>query len=245
MDNRDMGLSSKLDAPSLDLAAILDDPTQCQPAYSLQSMAADAIGLLNHLGQAGAHVVGLSMGGMIAQQMAIDYPDRIYSLTSIMSSTSNPDLPPGSADAMAAFISLPDTLGEPGADREAAIKHHRNGWSVIGGKHYDSTKVGLARLAEAAYDRGYSEDGFKRQLLAIRSAADRTTDLGALKIPTLVIHGAADPLVPLAAGEATANAIPNAQLAVIEQMGHDLSDPLLDDIADLIIEHVGKINVQR
>ena len=202
-------------------------------------MVADAIGLLDHLGQAGAHVVGLSMGGMIAQQMAITAPRRVFSLTSIMSNTGNPDVPAGDPEAMGAFISM------PGEGRDAAIEHNRNGWTVIGGTTYDSREVGLARMAEAAYDRGFSRDGFKRQLLAIRTAPDRTEALGKLDVPTLVIHGSADPLVPLAAGQATADAIPGARLEVLEGMGHDLPDPLLDRIADAIIEHALAANESR
>jgi pimeloyl-ACP methyl ester carboxylesterase len=237
-DNRDVGLSTKLD--HLDVGSIetvMQDPAAVPAPYGLADMARDAIALLDYLGQSGAHLVGLSMGGMIAQRAAVDFPGRVFSLTSIMSSTSDRDLPGGSRPAFDAFVAT--------AKRSAAIAHIANGWRVLGGPHYDSTRVGLARQSEAAYDRGYSARGAARQVLAILQAAPRGDDLKALDVPALVIHGAADPLVPLAAGQRTAERLKNARLAVFEKMGHDLPDPLLADIADEIVRHLDSVPVRR
>ena len=239
-DNRDVGLSTKLD--HLDVGSVEDvmqNPGGIAAPYGLEHMARDAIALLDYLGQSGAHLVGLSMGGMIAQRAALDVPQRVFSLTSIMSSTSDRDLPGGDRSALQAFVSTPP------AKRAAAIAHNANGWRVLGGPHYDSTRVGLARLAEAAYDRGHSECGTARQLLAILRAEPRGDELQRISVPSLVIHGAADPLVPLAAGERTAQRLKNSRLTVFEKMGHDLPDPLVGEIADEIIRHLDSVPVER
>jgi len=240
MDNRDVGLSEKLGtSPTPNIEEVLANPLDHEPHYSLADMAADAVALLDHLGQAGAHIVGLSLGGAIAQHMAIEYPQRVYSLTSIMSTTGNPDLPPGQADAYAAFISTPPP------DRARAIAHNSHGWQTIGGPHYDSTLCGLARMSEPAYHRGFCPSGVARQLLALLTAPPRQSLLGRVSAPSLVIHGAADPLVPLCAGEETAACLPDAELHVIDKMGHDLPDPLLGEIADRIIALVHTVSITR
>lgn len=242
LDNRDVGLSSAVDAPAprvAEIAANLIDLSAHPPAYGLSDMAADAVALLDHLGQAGAHVVGLSMGGMIAQVLAIEHPQRCFSLTSIMSSTGNPELPPPTPEAFAAFIAdLPE-------DRAQAIAQYQQGWRVLGGPHYDSLAEGLARFSEQAVDRGFTNEGFARQLLAIRHAPDRRSALAQVEAPALVIHGAADPLVPLAAGEDTAKALANAKLKVFDKMGHDLPAPLVPEIAQAVIDHVKRSSVRR
>ena len=235
MDNRDMGLSSQVQAPAprvADLLAAMDDLSRHPPPYTLSDMAGDAVALLNHLGQAGAHVVGLSMGGMIAQTLAIEHPERAFSLTSIMSTSGNPELPPGEPEALAAFIA------DRPEDRDEAIAHYQRGWDTVAGPHFDSLTDGLARFSEQAVDRGFSAQGFARQLLAILHQPDRRQALGQVTAPGLVIHGGADPLVPLAAGEDTAEALPNGRLKVFGKMGHDLPEPLLADIAAAIIDHV-------
>jgi pimeloyl-ACP methyl ester carboxylesterase len=239
-DNRDAGLSAKLDHLDVgSIESVMSHPRAIQAPYGLPDLARDAAALLDYLGQSGAHLVGFSMGGMIAQQLALDRPERVFSLTSIASSTSDPDLPGANRRAFDAFISTPP------APREAAIAHLANGWRVIGGDYYDSRRVGLARLAEAAYDRGYSATGAARQLLAILHAEPRGQALETLDVPGLVIHGGVDPLVPPAAGERTAARLRNARLAVFEHMGHDLPDPLLDDIGDEIVRHLDSVPVQR
>ncbi|MCZ6642264.1 MAG: alpha/beta hydrolase [Gammaproteobacteria bacterium] len=240
MDNRDAGLSEKLGtSPTPNIEEVLADPLAHEPLYSLADMAADAVALLNHLGQAGAHIVGLSMGGAIAQHMAIVCPERVYSMTSIMSTTGNPDLPGGEAEAYAAFLSTPPP------DRARAIAHNSHGWRTIGGPHYDSTLCGLAVMSESAYHRGFCPSGVARQLLALLTAPPRHALLSSVSVPSLVIHGAADPLVPLAAGEETAACLQNADLHVIDKMGHDLPEPLLGEIAGRIIEHVRSATITR
>jgi pimeloyl-ACP methyl ester carboxylesterase len=239
-DNRDAGRSTKLD--HLDVGSpetVLKNPAAIPAPYGLADMARDAIALLDHLGQSGAHLVGLSMGGMIAQRAALDFPDRVFSLTSIMSSTSDRDLPGGSKSVLEAFVTTPPSR------RSAAIAHLANGWRALGGPHYDSTRLGLARLAEAALDRGYSVSGTARQLLAILQAEPRGDALQRLDVPALVIHGGADPLVPLAAGERTAARLKHARLAVFEKLGHDLPDPLLADIAAEIVRHLDSVPASR
>ena len=235
MDNRDMGLSSRVLAPApkvADILAAMDDLSGYPPPYTLSDMAADTVALLNHLGQAGAHIVGLSMGGMIAQTLAIEHPDRAFSLTSIMSTTGNPDLPPGEPEALAAFIT------DRPKDRDEAIAQYQRGWDTVAGPHFNSLREGLARFSQQAVERGFSADGFARQLLAILHQPDRRRALAKVAAPGLVIHGGADPLVPLAAGEDTAKTLSSSQLKVFDKMGHDLPEPLLADIAAAIIEHV-------
>ena len=235
MDNRDMGLSSRVPAPTprvADILAAMDDLSRYPPSYTLSDMAADAVALLNHLGQAGAHIIGLSMGGMIAQTLAIEHPERTFSLTSIMSTTGNPNLPPGEPEALAAFI-----IDRP-EDRDEAIAQYQKGWDTVAGPHCNSLTEGLARFSEHAVDRGFSGEGFARQLLAILHQPDRRRALAKVTAPGLVIHGGADPLVPLAAGEDTAKALSNGQFKVFDRMGHDLPEPLLADIAAAIIDHI-------
>jgi pimeloyl-ACP methyl ester carboxylesterase len=232
LDNRDIGLSQKLtEDPAPTVASVLANPTK-PPRYTLTDMANDVIGLMNHLGQAGAHVVGFSMGGMIAQRLAIGHPERVYSLTSIASTTGNPSLPRADAAAAEAFLRDP-----PLRPRTATIEFVRNGWNVIGGPHYKSTECGLGKLTEAAYDRAFSPDGNARQLAAIFADGNRAPALANVRAPTLVIHGAVDPLVPPAAGEDTAKAVPGAKLMMIPKMGHDLPEPLIPQLVDAIASH--------
>lgn len=235
MDNRDMGLSSRVPVPApkvADILAAMDDLSRYPPPYTLDDMAADAVALLNHLGQAGAHIIGLSMGGMIAQTLAIEHPERTFSLTSIMSTSGNPELPAGEPEALAAFIT------DRPEGRDEAIAQYQKGWDTVAGPHFNSLSEGLARFSEQAVDRGFSAEGFARQLLAILHQPDRRQALAKVTAPGLVIHGGADPLVPLAAGEDTANALSKGQLKVFDKMGHDLPETLLPDIAAAIIEHV-------
>jgi pimeloyl-ACP methyl ester carboxylesterase len=239
-DNRDAGLSTHLDHLEVgSIEDVLADPRGIPEPYSLGDLSRDVAALLDYLGQSGAHLIGFSMGGMIAQRLAVDRPERVFSLTSIASSTGDSDLPGPTPEALQAFVSTPPVA------RHAAIAHLAHGWQVIGGRHYDSRRVGLGRLAEAAYDRGYSASGIARQLLAVLNAEPRGNSLGTTEVPALVIHGGADPLVPLAAGERTGASLQQSRLAVFEHLGHDLPDPLLDDIADEIVRHLDSVHVHR
>ncbi len=238
-DNRDIGLSDRVDEPAPDLLDVLNDPAAHPCPYTLSDMAGDVVGLLNHLGQAGAHIVGLSMGGMIAQTMAIEHPERCFTLTSIMSSSGNPDLPPGDDEVQTKFVApLPP-------ERDAAVAQYQQAWQAAAGPHFDSMQVGLARVSAQAIERGFPRDGFIRQLLAILHQEDRRSALAKLEVPGLVIHGNADPLVPLAAGEDTAKALANGKLAVLDKLGHDLPDAMLSEIAGHIIEHVRMVHATR
>ena len=254
LDNRDVGLSAKLDdlgTPDVMqlMAALLaggqtSGETGAAPAaaapYSITDMAADAVALLDHLGQAGAHVIGVSMGGMIAQQMAIQFPGRVFSLTSIMSSSGAAGLPQAEPAAAAALVT-PATA----ADRATVVAQMHNTWNIIGGPHYESDVCGIGRLAGAAFDRCYHPTGFNRQLAAIVTDVHRANDLAKVQAPTLVVHGDADPLVPLAAGRDTAARIPGAELHVVENMGHDLPEPLIPALVATITAHLGNAHTRR
>ncbi len=234
-DNRDIGRSSSLaepvriDLPSLMLAAMQGKPIASP--YKLADMAGDAVGLLDYLSIKAGHVVGASMGGMIAQEMAINLPDRVLSLTSIMSSTGARGLP-GPTPAAAAVLMAPAPDG-----RAAYIDAFCRNWRVLrGGAFADDEARDPARAARM-WDRGINPAGAARQLLAIFASGDRTPRLSGVAAPTLVIHGAADPLVPLAAGRATASAIPAAKLHVIETMGHAIPIPMWPEIIGAIAGH--------
>lgn len=242
-DNRDAGRSHGPDAPVPSLEALLaerDAPGTLAPAYTLSDMAQDAVDLLDHLGQAGAHVVGLSMGGMIAQRMAIEQPQRVYSLTSMMSSTGDPQLPRGTEDAEQALLA---TLAD--APPEAAIAHSIHEWNTLGGPHFDSEEVGIARFARRAVARAFRPQGTARQLAAIMADGDRSAALAQVAAPSLVIHGLADPLVPVQAGRATAAAIPGAKLIEVEALGHDLPEPLIDTLVAALVAHIEAVEVAR
>ena len=232
-DNRDVGLSSKFDeagVPELPavFAAVMSgqDP---QVPYKLADMAADAVGLLDALGIGGAHIVGASMGGMIAQLVAATYPDRTLSLTSIMSTTGNPALPPATAEAMGALLSRPQ-----GGDIDALVDFGVKTARVIGSPAYPAEEQALRARVRRDVERSFYPAGFARQMAAIYADGDRRARLANVSAPTAVIHGTADPLVPVPGGRDTAASIPGAELIEIEGMGHDLPPPLVERIADAI-----------
>lgn len=242
-DNRDAGCSHGAAAPAPSLEALLagrDAPTTLAPAYTLSEMAQDAVDLLDHLGQAGAHVVGLSMGGMIAQRMAIAHPQRVYSLASMMSSTGDPQLPRGTEDAERALLAT--LADEP---LEAAVARTVHEWNTLGGAHYSSEEVGIARFARRAVTRAHRPQGMARQLAAILADGDRSAALAQVAAPALVIHGQADPLVPVEAGRATAAAIAGATLLEVEGLGHDLPEPLIDTLVEALVAHFDAVEVAR
>jgi pimeloyl-ACP methyl ester carboxylesterase len=222
-DNRDQGESTWFDdAGQPDIAALLGDPLTPVP-YLLADMAADAAGLLDALGFDSAHILGVSMGGMIAQQFAIDYPDQVRTLTSIMS-TPGPTIGPPTPEAVAALLVAPVT------ERDAAIEQSLAGSRVIASPGFPFDEAGMRTRAEIHFDRGHHPVGTARQLAAVLASPDRTEALGQVTAPTLVVHGAADPLVTLPGGEATAAAIPGAELWVVEGMGHDLPAAVIPEL---------------
>lgn len=231
-DNRDVGLSSKLDAAGVpnifDMMQRVSRGERPEVPYSLDDMADDAAGVLDGLGLESAHVCGASMGGMIAQTLAIRHPQRVRSLTSIMSTTGNPELPAAAPEAMAVLVAPPPST------RAEAIEQHLKTWRVIGSPGYPVDEARIRERGGVLYDRCFHPQGTARQLAAILAHGSRKQALAAVKAPTLVIHGAADPLVPLAGGRDTAEAIAAAELMVIEGMGHDLPPPLWPQVVEAI-----------
>lgn len=241
-DNRDVGLSTRFDSagvPNLKwmfVKAALKLPVRS--AYTLADMAADGMALLDHLGIARAHVVGVSMGGMIAQHIAARYPDRVLSLTSVMSTTGNPRLPRAQKEAMRVLANRPMS-----GDKEALIAYSVNAARVIGSPGYPAAEERLQRRVRSDFERGWYPQGVARQMVAIVADGDRRSMLKDVKAPTLVIHGEADPLVPIAGGRDTAETIPGARLLTIPGMGHDLPLALVDTLADAIAEHAKGVAV--
>src|SRR5215472_8470002 len=201
-DNRDVGLSTKLDHAGLpDVMGALSAVAQGRPIdapYRLRDMADDAAGLLDALDLESAHVVGASMGGMIAQTLAIEHPDRVLTLTSIMSTTGEPGLPQARPEAMGALLTPAPT------ERAAAIEHGLRLWRTIGSPGFPFDEGEVRERAALAFDRGQSPAGVARQLVAILASGSRRAALASVRAPTLGIHGAADPLIPVEAWRATA-----------------------------------------
>ena len=232
-DNRDIGLSTKFDQAGIPnmaaMAMAVMTGQKPEAAYSLDDMAADTIGLLDALGIDHAHVVGASMGGMIAQTVAAKYPKRVLSLTSIMSTTGNPAIPPARPDAMAVLTNRPTTT-----DTDSLVAFLVNAARVIGSPAYPANEERLITRVRADLARSYSPTGYLRQMAAIIASGDRRAQLASITAPTLVIHGDADPLVSVEGGRDTAANIKGAELRIIPGMGHDLPLPLVDTIADAI-----------
>lgn len=231
MDNRDVGLSTWFDHVDLDPMtefARMFEGEEPRSAYTLSDMAADCAGLLDGLGIDRAHVAGLSMGGMIAQTMAIEHPDRVLSLTSVMATT-------GEAGYGGAKPSVSEALLMPApADREGYIDHCTEGTRAYGSAAFwDEDMVRALHARE--YDRGFHPAGQGRQMLAILASGDRADGLRSLAVPTVVVHGAADPLVQPDGGHRTAELVPGATMIEVPDMGHDLPPQVWDTVADAIV----------
>ncbi|MFL5844441.1 MAG: alpha/beta fold hydrolase [Solirubrobacteraceae bacterium] len=235
-DNRDCGLSTKLDDHPVDLGAFITavtagdvDRVLAMAPYSLRDMAGDGMDLLTGLGVARAHVVGSSMGGMIAQKMAIEFPDRVLSLTSMMSSTGEQEYGQSTPEAQQVLFS-----SRP-ADRDGYVAAAERELVWASRRYGDAAQ--LRALAAAGYDRAYYPAGVPRQLAAMILDGSRAEALKTLKVPTLVIHGLDDTLIDPSGGRRTAELVPGARLLLVEDMGHDRPPALWPQLVDAIIEH--------
>jgi pimeloyl-ACP methyl ester carboxylesterase len=228
-DNRDAGLSTHIH--EVDLGAAMNAAFADGVApYNLSDLANDSVGLLDHLGIERAHIVGQSMGGMIVQTIALEQPERVLSLCSIGSTTG--DLDVGQPDP----TKLGDVIagGAPPADAEEFADRYVRTWTALAGPNYPCDVVRTREIGLRAFARDSDAVGVIRQMAAIRASGDRTPRLADIRVPVLVIHGTDDPLVTVSGGYATAKAIPDAQLHIVEGMGHDIPPPLWDEFADLI-----------
>jgi pimeloyl-ACP methyl ester carboxylesterase len=219
-DNRDVGLSTKWEEVSA--------------PYTLEDMADDALGLLDALNIDKAHICGASMGGSIVQEMAIKYPARILSLTSIMSTTGRADLPPAKPEAVKLLM-----MPAP-EERDGYIKYYVNLWRVLHGSGFPFDEVEGREMAAKSYDRSFYPPGIDRQVMAISVSRSRKTKLASVNVPTQIIHGGDDPVVSVEGGKDTAETIPGAELQIIEGMGHALPPEAWPQIIDAISANANK-----
>jgi pimeloyl-ACP methyl ester carboxylesterase len=235
-DNRDIGLSTHLDsAGAPDILAVLGGDASSVP-YGLADLADDTVGLLDALGVDSVHLIGASMGGMIAQLVALRHPARVRSLTSIMSTTGDPSVG-GPSEAALALL-----LAPAARDRDAAVQRVIDTYRVIGSPGFEFDESALRERAGLSFDRAYDPAGVARQLAAVLTTPDRTRALKGISVPTLVIHGSDDALVNVSGGGATAAVVPGAELLVVDGMGHDLPRAMWPEITDRItalIERAG------
>ncbi|MDJ1486059.1 alpha/beta hydrolase [Cytophagaceae bacterium YF14B1] len=236
-DNRDTGLSthfSNAPMPNLPAAKAGDFSSV---SYTLSDMAADTVGLMDALGFESVHLVGASMGGMIAQTIAIEYPTRVRSLTSMMSTTGNPTV--GQPDyGVLASLGAP-----PSDDRQGAIDWQVKALRVIGSTKYPFDAIAAAETAGRAWDRDHDPLGMLRQAVAVLKSGDRTELLHTLHVPTLIIHGTDDKMMDVSGGKATAKAIPGAELVLVEGMGHNFPKPLWTEFASRIAGLIHRVEV--
>jgi pimeloyl-ACP methyl ester carboxylesterase len=238
-DNRDVGRSTKMvsmNAPDLmDLMQTLQSGKPVQIPYTLSDMAADALGLMDVLGLDKAHICGISMGGMIGQVMSIQHPERLFSLTAMMSSTGEHDLPPAKAEANKAMMSTPPAGRADYQDYQAQVY----GAFAANSPKYDADLQ--RQMAARSYDRGLYPVGFLRHMAAIMAAPGRRRALGSVRVPTLVIHGTHDTLLLMDHGRDLARAIPGAKLLIVEGLGHGLAFPdLWQSMVAAITHHTGE-----
>jgi len=239
-DNRDVGLSTKFEEKGI--PNIMNEIMALQrgevilPPYTVEDMADDAVGLLDALNIEKAHICGASMGGMISQIIAFRHPTRVLSLTSIMSTTGNPDLPQPKPEAMQVLLQPAPT------EREAYIEESVKRRRILYGSGFPYPEDKAREFAAALYDRCFYPQGMARQLVAILATENRVPKLGLIKVPTLVIHGDDDPLVPVEGGKETAETIPGAELIIIDGMGHSLPPETWPQIVDAIAKNADKVN---
>jgi pimeloyl-ACP methyl ester carboxylesterase len=236
-DNRDSGLSSKLDGVEVDMGALVaaaeaEDAARVAALapYTLSDMAADAAALLDGLGIERAHVLGASMGGMIAQQLAIELPERLLSLVSMMSTTGEPEVGAPTQEALEALLTPSPTERAPYIEASSAKM-------MIWASRRYRDRARAEEFAAANYDRCFYPQGASRQFAAILATGSRADGLRALAVPTLVIHGLDDTLIAPSGGERTAELVPGARLLLVEDMGHDRPEPLWPLLAEAILEH--------
>lgn len=238
-DNRDVGLSTKMDEAGIpDLMQIIGATMKgevIRPPYTIEDMADDAVGLLDALGIEKAHICGMSMGGMIAQTIAVNYPQKVSSLMSIYSDMGDPEDPKGKPEVLGLLATpIPE-------EREASIDHFMMVQRTISGPRFPIDEEYHRWIAARAFDRAFYPQGVVRQLVAIITQKNRRPALSTLVAPTLVIHGTDDPLVPVGCGKNTAAVIPGASSMIIEGMGHDLPHGgAWPQIVDAMIEHMQK-----
>jgi pimeloyl-ACP methyl ester carboxylesterase len=234
-DNRDIGKSSKLSGGkrlgALEMLKLRFLKIPVDAPYRLRDMAEDTVGLMDALGVQSAHLVGASMGGMIAQEVAISFPRRVRSLTSIMSTTGDPKVPAPTREAMAVL------MAPPPATKDEYFSRYAQTWKVLRVGSFPQDEALDRARAERTYERGLNPAGVGRQLRAIMASGSRKERLAAVKAPTLVIHGTVDPLVRPEGGKDTAASIPGAKLLMIEGMGHALPIPMWPQIIDAIDKH--------
>lgn len=233
-DNRDVGLSTKTPGRPPSIPSIIGAARQDREGmvpYTLSDMASDVVAVLDAVAASDAHLWGMSMGGMIVQTVASEYPDRVASLTSVMSSTGDPKVGGATPEAMKVLTTPPPT------DRDGAIAHGIHSREVISGSHYDPATS--RAMGEAAHDRCFHPLGTGFQMAAITAAGNRTAALAKVVAPTMVIHGRLDPLINVSGGAATAEAIAGAELVVLDTMGHDIPEPLWATYVELFERLVG------
>lgn len=242
-DNRDVGLTQKWDGILPDLRAVgqaVAERRKPDVPYDLADMAADAAALLEEIGVGSAHILGVSMGGMIAQLVALNHPQKTRSLISVMSTTSDPSLSPAAPRAMEALTARP-----PSHEKEAVIAHTIKARRVIGSPGYPADEAWLAQRIAAEYDRAYYPEGTQRHWAAIMATPPRTARLKSLDMPALVLHGAADILIPPDAGRHTAACIPNAEYHEIEGWGHDMVPAVVPVLVARILPFIRKVEIAR
>jgi pimeloyl-ACP methyl ester carboxylesterase len=233
MDNRDVGLTTHFSKVKVDVPGVIAALTKGESVevpYKLTDMAADVIAVLDTLGIDRAHVMGLSMGGMIVQTLAIEHPGRLRSMTSVMSTTGELDVGRSSPEAQARLF------GPPATDRESAIANHLAGLRIWGSPGFVDEEE-QARNAGEAFDRAFDPPGVARQLLAVTASGSRADELRAVTVPTLVMHGSADKLIDPSGGRRTAELIPGARFVLLDGMGHDYPRAFWDQWVELVTTH--------